>query len=27
LGAVGVAKEAGLHKATTKGGVLYVFGL
>jgi len=27
LGAVGVAKEAGLQKATTKGGVLYVFGL
>jgi hypothetical protein len=27
LGAVGVAKESGLAKATTKGGVLYVFGL
>jgi len=27
LGAVGVAYGAGLDKATTKGGMLYVFGL
>ena len=27
LGAVGIAKEAGLQKATTKGGMLYVFTL
>jgi alcohol dehydrogenase (cytochrome c)/methanol dehydrogenase (cytochrome c) subunit 1 len=27
LGAVGVAYGAGLDKATTKGGLVYVFGL